>query len=116
MIRLRYHEVFFRLSAPTCTGMAAGAICLKNPHDIVTLSFSEFFFQVEGQAKWYLEPEAVNFSREQIKKKVGLNFCDKSRGMYGSICTHSVTFILYFTSSLLLHTLFDTSHPRRLIF
>ena len=50
MIRLPYHEGFFRLSAPTCTGMAAGAVCLKKPHDIVTLSFSEGFFQVEGQA------------------------------------------------------------------
>ena len=54
MIRLQYHEVFFRLSAPTCTGMAAGAVCLKKPqaHDIITLSFSEGFFQVEGQAKY----------------------------------------------------------------
>ena len=30
----------------------AGADSLKKPHDIVTLSFSEVFFQVEGQAKY----------------------------------------------------------------
>ena len=29
-----------------------GADSLKKPHDIVTLSFSEDFFQVEGQATY----------------------------------------------------------------
>ena len=32
---------FFRLSALTCAGMAAGAVSLKNPHHIITLRFSE---------------------------------------------------------------------------
>ena len=41
MIILRYHEVFFRLSAPRCSGTAAGAVSLKNPHHIITLRFSE---------------------------------------------------------------------------
>ena len=27
---------FFRLSAPICTGTAAGAVCLKKPHHIIT--------------------------------------------------------------------------------
>ena len=32
-----------------------GADSLKKPHDIVTLSFSEIFFQVEGQTKYFGE-------------------------------------------------------------
>ena len=38
---------FFRLLAPMCTGMAAGAVCLKKPHHIVILRFSEV---VKGHA------------------------------------------------------------------
>ena len=40
---------YFRLLAPTCTGMAAGAVCLKKPHHIVILQFSEV---VKGHANW----------------------------------------------------------------
>ena len=47
MIILRYHEIFFRLTAPWCTGMAAGAVSLKKSHDIVILSFCNI---VKGQA------------------------------------------------------------------
>ena len=51
------HEVaiwwgFFRLLAPTCTYplcMAAGAVCLKKPHHIIILWFSEV---VKGHAKF----------------------------------------------------------------
>ena len=32
-----------------CTGMSAGAVCLKKPHHIVTLQFSEV---VKDHAKW----------------------------------------------------------------
>ena len=39
MIILRYHEIFFRLTAPRCPGMAAGAFSLRKSHDIVILSF-----------------------------------------------------------------------------
>ena len=78
MIRLWFDKIFFWPSAPTCPGMASGAVCLKKPHHILTLLFSEvffssrgsgymgmkkphhiltllsseFFFQVEGQAIW----------------------------------------------------------------
>ena len=30
---------FFRLSAPRCAGTAAGAVSLKKPHHVITLSF-----------------------------------------------------------------------------
>ena len=33
MIILRYHEVFFRLIAPRCPGMADGAVQLLNAHE-----------------------------------------------------------------------------------
>ena len=39
MIILRFHEIFFRLTAPRCPGMAAGAVSLRKSHDIVILSF-----------------------------------------------------------------------------
>ena len=39
MIILRYHEIFFRLTAPRCPGMAAGAVSLRKSHDIVILLF-----------------------------------------------------------------------------
>ena len=52
MIRLRFHEVFFWQTAPAATLIHVGADSLKKPHDIVTLSFSEVFFQVEGQANY----------------------------------------------------------------
>ena len=47
MIILRYHENFFRLTAPRCPGMAAGAVSLRKSHDIVILSFCNI---VKGQA------------------------------------------------------------------
>ena len=50
MIRLRYDEVFFRQTAPAAMPGHVGADSLKKPHHIVTLSFSEVFFQVEVQA------------------------------------------------------------------
>ena len=49
MIILRYYEVFFRLTAPRCPGMAAGAVSLRKSHDIVILSF---FNIVKGQANY----------------------------------------------------------------
>ena len=36
MIILRYHEIFFRLTAPRCPGMAAGAVSLKLPNFLTT--------------------------------------------------------------------------------
>ena len=51
MIILRYHEIFFRLSAPRYPGMAAGAVSLRKSHDIVILSFCNI---VKGQAKWLI--------------------------------------------------------------
>ena len=39
MIILQYHEIFFRLTAPRCPGMAAGAVSLRKSHDIIILSF-----------------------------------------------------------------------------
>ena len=47
-IILQYHEIFFRLTAPRCPGMAAGAVSLRKSHDIITLSFCNI---VKGQAK-----------------------------------------------------------------
>ena len=38
---------FFRLTAPRCPGMAAGAVSLRKSHDIVILSFCNI---VKGQA------------------------------------------------------------------
>ena len=38
----------FRLTAPRCPGMAAGAVSLRKSHDIVILSFCNI---VKGQAK-----------------------------------------------------------------
>ena len=40
MIILGYHNIFFRLTAPRCPGMAAGAVSLRKSHDIVMLLFS----------------------------------------------------------------------------
>ena len=37
MIILQYVEIFFRLTAPRCPGMAASAVSLKKSHDIVIL-------------------------------------------------------------------------------
>ena len=44
---------FFRLSmsAPTCSGTAAGTVCLKKPHHIIILLFSEL---VKGHANCFL--------------------------------------------------------------
>ena len=47
MIILQYHEIFFRLTAPMCPGMAIGAVSLRKSHDIVILSFC---YIVKGQA------------------------------------------------------------------
>ena len=49
MMILRYHEIFFRLTAPSCPGMAAGAVSLRKSHDIVILSFCNI---VKGQATY----------------------------------------------------------------
>ena len=49
MIMLRYHEIYFRLSASRCPGMAACAVSLRKSHDIVILSFCNI---VKGQAKY----------------------------------------------------------------
>ena len=53
MIILRYHEIFFRLSAPRHPGMAAGVISLRKSHDIVILSFCNI---VKGQANYITKP------------------------------------------------------------
>ena len=47
MIILQYHEVYFRVTAPKCPGLAAGAVSLRKSHDIVILSFCNI---VKGQA------------------------------------------------------------------
>ena len=48
MIILQYHDIFFRLTAPRCPGMTAGAaVSLRKSHDIVILSF---YNMVKGQA------------------------------------------------------------------
>ena len=49
MIILLYDEIFFRLTAPRCPGMAAGAVSLRKSHDIVILSFCNI---VKGQANY----------------------------------------------------------------
>ena len=49
MIILRYHEIFFRLTAPRCPDMAAGAVSLRKSHDIVISTFCNI---VKGQAKY----------------------------------------------------------------
>ena len=51
MIILQYHEIFFRLTAPRCPGMAAGAVSLRKSHDIVILSFCNI---VKGQANYLI--------------------------------------------------------------
>ena len=47
MIILQYHEIFFRLTAPRCPSMAAGAVSLRKSHYIVILSFCNI---IKGQA------------------------------------------------------------------
>ena len=47
MIILQYHEIFFRLTAPRCPGIAAGAVSLRKSLDIIILSFCNI---VKGQA------------------------------------------------------------------
>ena len=42
---------FFRLTAPRCPGMAAGALSLRKSHDVVILSFCNM---VKGQTKLVL--------------------------------------------------------------
>ena len=49
MIILQYHEIFFKLTAPRCPGMAAGAVSLRKSHDIIILSFCNI---VKGQANY----------------------------------------------------------------
>ena len=51
MIILQYHEIFFRLTAPRCPGMATGAVSQKKSLDIVILSFCNI---AKGQAKCVL--------------------------------------------------------------
>ena len=57
MIILRYHEIFFRLTAPRCPSMATGAVSLRKSHDIRILSFCNI---VKGQAKY--EKTLVNIT------------------------------------------------------
>ena len=57
MIILQYHDIFFRLTAPRCPGMAAGAVNLRKYHDIVILSFCNI---VKGQAKCTTETVSVS--------------------------------------------------------
>ena len=49
MTILQYHEIFFRLTAQRCPGMAAGAVSLRKSHNIVILSFCNL---VKGQANY----------------------------------------------------------------
>ena len=46
---------FFRQTVPETMPGHVGADGLKKPHQIITLSFSEVFFQVEVQAKYCKE-------------------------------------------------------------
>ena len=59
MIILRYHEIFFRLTAPMCPGMAAGAVSLRKSHDIVKLSFCNI---VKGQANYL--PKSILIAKQ----------------------------------------------------
>ena len=59
MIILQYHEIFFRLTAPRCPGMAAGAVSLRKSHDIITLSFCNI---VKGQANYHLPWTSYGFA------------------------------------------------------
>ena len=56
MIILRYHVIIFRLTAPRCPSMAAGAVSLRKSHDIVILSFCNI---VKGQAKCLLNAKQL---------------------------------------------------------
>ena len=59
MIILQYHEIFFRLTAPRCPSMAAGAVSLRKSHDIIKLSVCNI---VKGQAKYIVtsDPSSQN--------------------------------------------------------
>ena len=52
---------FFRQTTLAAMPVHVGADSLKKPHDIITLSFSEFFFQVEGQAKCILSAKHMKY-------------------------------------------------------
>ena len=62
MIILRYQEIFFRLTAPRCPGMAAGAVSLRKSHDIAILSFCNI---VKGQAKCILLHHYISKLKKQ---------------------------------------------------
>ena len=61
MIILQYHEIFFRLTAPRCPGMAVGAVSLRKSHDIIILSFCNI---VKGQAKYQMANDLRNHKNE----------------------------------------------------
>ena len=58
MIILRYHEIFFRLTATRCPGMAGGAVSLRKSHDIVILSFLNI---VKGQTTGPCAPKGRKY-------------------------------------------------------
>ena len=60
MIILRYHEIFFRLTAPRCPGMADDAVSLRKSHDIVILSFCNI-----------LKGQTICLNRDTCLKNVG---------------------------------------------
>ena len=59
MITLQYHEIFFRLTAPRCPGMAAGPVSLRNSHNIVILLFCNI---VKGQAIYAIDTTYLHIS------------------------------------------------------
>ena len=66
MIILRYHEIFFRLTAPRCPGMATGTVSLRKSHDIIILSFCNI---VKGQANYLDYSELLPIGKKSLKAK-----------------------------------------------
>ena len=94
MIILWYQEIFFKLTAPRCPGIAAGAVSLIKSHDIVILSFCNL---VKGQAKRLNSNSRgkprFNKAAEQAKNKNQMLNCKgqsyRKNFWYQEVCSYS---------------------------
>ena len=100
MMILRYHEIFFRLTAPRCPGMAAGAVSLRKSHDIVILSFCNI---VKGQAIYEISNE-VGTSKISIAFLIYIiNFKVPYNKLKLKFLVQSATFLIFME----VHSLFE---------
>ena len=94
---------FFRLTAPRCPSMTAGAVSMKKSHDIVILSFCNIVKGQANYAAWYVPYHSDPFKNpfedymiDLIYPELDLPWCISLWSGVLLFILHQITFIFWY--------------------